>query len=315
MRWMVKLKLCLTGTRGHASYVKMLILILVAGIMLHFNWSNPFVAMECKTSCEEDDFLSCSQNGVEVITKSGVREMGKPPTRKVLLTIGIPTVQRIFKNKTVSYLTETLNSLLNNKVSDNDLADLLIVVFLADTEEAPREEVKRTLRSKFGKYLDMNLIHVIAAPASFYPQLKGLKRTLNDGQERMYWRSKQSMDYVFMFYYSQGLSQYYLHLEDDVTAEPNYMTQIRDFIARKGDTKWDVLAFSEWGFIGKLFQDKDLRKFGRFITMFYNEMPVDWILLFYMKLRGGTHILDNKNLTWETELFHHIGHQSSSLGT
>lgn len=231
------------------------------------------------------------------------------------LTIGIPTVQRTFKNKTQSYLVATLNSLLNNGTSEEDLKNILIVVFLADTEESARISVKQELRSNFAKYLEMNLIHVISAPASFYPRLRGLQSTLNDGPERMYWRSKQSMDYVFMFYYSQGLAQYYLHLEDDVAVKPNAMSQIRQFIDLRGDKKWDVLAFSSWGFIGKLFRDKDLRMLGRFIEKFYNEMPCDWLLYLYLQSRGGKNILDDKINSFTTELFHHVGHQSSSLGT
>ena len=120
-----------------------------------------------------------------------------------------------------------------------------------------------------------------------------------------------------MFYYCQGLSQYYLHLEDDVISKPDYMEQIRRFIDLKADTRWDVLWFSRWGFIGKLFQDKDLRNFSRFITMFYSEMPVDWLLFQYIKLRAGERSFDDikKEITSKTELFHHIGKQSSSLGT
>lgn len=230
----------------------------------------------------------------------------------VFLTIGIPTVQRIFQNKTASYLMDTLNSLLK-ELSQEDLEDMLIIIFLADPEESAREEVKRELRSNFGKYLDINLIHVIVAPPSFYPQLTDLQRTLGDSQERMYWRSKQSMDYVFMFYYSQGLSQYYLQLEDDVLTQPNYMKQIREFIDLKNDTEWAVLGFSSWGFIGKLVRNKDLRKFGRFLAMFYNEKPVDWLLYSYTKLQTGQHFFEQSVL--KPELFHHIGHQSSSLGT
>lgn len=233
------------------------------------------------------------------------------------MTIGIPTVKRIFNDKKASYLIETLHSLLDENLPEEELADILIIVFLADTEKSAREEVKEILRSNFGQYLDVNLIHVIEAPPGFYPRLTGLKQTHKDGPERMYWRSKQCMDYVFMFYYSHGLSQYYLHLEDDVAAEPNYMAQIRDFINLKGNTRWDILAFSKWGFIGKLIHNKDLRKFGRFITMFYNEMPVDWLLLLYMELQTGKNILNDKTneYTWKKELFHHIGQQSSSLGT
>ena len=210
---------------------------------------------------------------------------------------------------------ETLNSLLTNSISEEDLEDILIVIFLADTEESARMKVKEELRSNFAKYLEMNVIHVISAPSSFYPPLSGLKSTFNDGPERMYWRSKQSMDYVFMFYYSQGLTEYYMHLEDDVTAEPNFMSQIREFIDLKGDTMWDVLAFSNWGFIGKLFRDKDLRIIGRFIAQFYSDMPCDWLLYFYTHSRGGKILIKDKSAHWKTELFHHVGNQSSSLGT
>ena len=230
------------------------------------------------------------------------------------LTIGIPTVQRFFKNKTASYLVETLNSLINGS-SEEDLKNILIVVFLADTEESARVNVMEELRSNFGKYLDMNLIHVISAPSSFYPRLKGLQLTLGDGEDRMHWRSKQVMDYVFMFYYSQGLAQYYLHLEDDVTVMPNALSQIREFIELKGDKKWGILAFSWWGFIGKLIPDNDLRLIGRYLEKFYNEMPCDWLLYIYSESQGGLSILDDKNNTWTTNLFRHVGHQSSSLGT
>ena len=158
----------------------------------------------------------------------------------------------------------------------------------------------------------MNLIHVISAPSSFYPRLKGLKLTFGDGPDRLYWRSKQAMDYAFMFYYSQGLAQYYLHLEDDVMVMPNALSQIREFIDLRAGKQWGILAFSEWGFIGKLIRDSDLRLIGRYLEKFYNEMPCDWLLLVYLQSRGG--IYDNSN-SWTKELFRHVGHQSSSLGT
>lgn len=315
MRWTVKFKLLFCDSKSKYSNIKLVLLILSAIFMLCLNWTQQ--TFETRRKDSSTDFLSCSQDGREVITKSSVREIGEPTNKKVFLTIGIPTVQRIFNNTSAFYLVRTLNSLLNSDVADEDLSNLLIVIFLADTKASAREEVKTLLKSNFGQYFKRNLIHVIAAPPSFYPQLEGLQRTLNDGQERMYWRSKQCMDYVFMFYYCQGLSQYYLHLEDDVISKPDYMEQIRRFIDLKADTRWDVLWFSRWGFIGKLFQDKDLRNFGRFITMFYSEMPVDWLLFNYMGFRAGGRSFDDikKEIIWKTELFHHIGRQSSSLGT
>jgi len=315
MRWIVKLKLFLTDSRGKTSSFKNVLLIVLAMLMLQLNWKLQYLS-----SCETyqtgglDDFVSCSKRG-EIITKTSVREIGKPLTKKVFLTIGIPTVQRTFKNKTESYLVATLNSLIIHGSSEEDLKNILIVVFLADSEESARINVMEDLRSNFGKYLDANLIHVISAPSSFYPRLTGLQQTLGDGPDRMHWRSKQAMDYVFMFYYSQGLAQYYLHLEDDVTVMQNALSQIREFINLRAGKQWGILAFSGWGFIGKLIRDDDLRLIGRYLEKFYNEMPCDWLLYIYLQSRGGMSILDDKSNTWTKELFHHVGHQSSSLGT
>lgn len=315
MRWIVKLKLFFTDSRSKTSSFKNVVLILLAVLMLQLNWRLQYLSLSDSFQTSGlDDFLSCSKDG-EIITKTSVREIGDPLTKKVFLTIGIPTVQRTFQNKTTSYLMETLNSLLINGSSEEELKNILIVVFLADTEESARINIMKELRSNFGTYLNMNIIHVISAPPSFYPRLKGLQSTLGDGPDRMHWRSKQVMDYVFMLYYSQGLAQYYLQLEDDVTVVPNALSQIREFIDLKGDTKWGILAFSRWGFIGKLIHDNDLRLIGRYLEMFYNEMPCDWLLYIYLQSRGAINILDDKSNTWTKELFLHVGHQSSSLGT
>ncbi|XP_022788951.1 alpha-1,3-mannosyl-glycoprotein 4-beta-N-acetylglucosaminyltransferase C-like isoform X2 [Stylophora pistillata] len=313
MRWKAKLYLC--QTRGNNSPSKTILLMITAGLMLHLNWrfQPSGVSMTCEVSCNVKDILSCSPLG-KIITKTSVRELGKSLTRKVFLAIGIPTVERTHKNKTESYLTATLNSILTSGVSGDDLKDIIIVVFLADTEESARAIVKKKLLENFGKYLEMNLIHVISAPSSFYPRLKGIPSTFGDGPDRMYWRSKQSMDYVFMFYYSHGLANYYLHLEDDVRTEPNALSHIRKFIDQRGSDKWEVLSFSKWGFIGMLFHDDNLRLFGRYLEKFYSEMPCDWLLYNYYTSRGGKAIFRDKNV-YEKALFHHIGHQSSSLGT
>ena len=205
----------------------------------------------------------------------------------------------------------TLRSLLSNGVDENDLEDILIVIFLADTEKSAREKVKQELVSNFDKFIKINVIHVISAPSSFYPRLEGLPRTFSDSQERMYWRSKQTMDYVFMFQYSHGLAEYYMQLEDDVRAEPDYRAQIRSLVDNMHNSKWAALRFSLWGFIGKLFRDDDLPNIARFMETFYNDIPCDWLLMSYTNFCGE---IDVDAASWK-EIFHHIGSQSSSLGT
>ena len=64
-------------------------------------------------------------------------------------------------------------------------------------------------------------------------------------------------DYVALFYFSIGLSYYYLQLEDDVQCAAGFVAHIRDFIDKKQRNRhavWAMLEFSELGFIGKLFR-------------------------------------------------------------
>lgn len=42
--------------------------------------------------------------------------------------------------------------------------------------------------------------------------------------------------------------------------------------------RWELIEFSEIGFIGKMFKSKMLPKFVSFILMFYQNKPVDWLL-------------------------------------
>ena len=229
----------------------------------------------------------------------------------VFLSVGIPTVQRTYKNVSESYLNETLNSLLT-QLPPEEHQHVLFVILLADTDEGSRAKVRRSLEENFDWYIAQNMIHVISAPASFYPQLHGLPKTLHDGEERMYWRAKQTMDYVFLIHYCEGLAQYYMQLEDDVLIKPNYMQAIRELIDETVDLDWPYLQFTPWGFIGKVVRSENLTRLGRFLRMFYYEMPCDWLL--YMT-REFYNIRQEDTFFTSEELFTHIGHQSSSLGT
>ena len=67
---------CISGMDGFSSLFQ---------IDRVFNYMH--ITFSLGTSCattngSENDFLFCSQNGTDVITKSSVREIGKPLTRK-----------------------------------------------------------------------------------------------------------------------------------------------------------------------------------------------------------------------------------------
>ena len=202
-----------------------------------------------------------------------------------------------------------LGSLIEN-LDPQDRDSFRFIVFLSDQSKRSRERIKLKLKERFHDNLEQGLVQIIEAPRSFYSQLVGLKRTFGDTQERMYWRSKQTMDYIFLFKYAEVLSEYYLQMEDDVLSVANYSGAIRQFIREKKSIPWIILEFSGWGFIGKLFRNSSLSHVARFLKLFYNDMPCDWLLWNYLRIMGQP-----QNTLRVPELFSHIGKQSSKLGT
>ena len=227
----------------------------------------------------------------------------------VFLTVGIPTIERKYKNQSTSYIEKTLGSLIEN-IDIQDRRTIRFIVFLSDAAKKSRDRIKTILRRSFHNDIEQGIVLVIEAPDTFYPQLVGLKRTYGDSSERLYWRSKQTMDYVFLFRYAHELSQYYLQMEDDVATEANYSSAIKEFIKAKEGKPWVMLEFCGWGFIGKLFRNSSLIHFARFLELFYNDSPCDWLLGTYLRFMGNI-----EGALRVPELFYHIGRQSSSLGT
>ncbi|ELT89848.1 hypothetical protein CAPTEDRAFT_200535 [Capitella teleta] len=227
--------------------------------------------------------------------------MEKPATFAHFLTIGIPCVQRV---NGAEYLVNTLTSLIEN-TSWQDKGDIVVVVFLADTDQTKRNSISTTIEQTFYEYIELGFLQIIEVNQTFYPDFEELQHNFGDSPERIVWRSKQAVDFALMFLYAKNLSMYYMQLEDDVISAERFLDGIRSYI-KEQTRRWVVLEFSELGFIGKLFHSEDLVKLARFMLMFYDQQPVDWLLRHfrntmaqsYLKLRRPT-------------LFQHIGVNSS----
>ena len=218
------------------------------------------------------------------------------------LAIGIPTV---FTHN--EYIWTTLDSLLA-QMSDQDRADVIIIVFLADFDAHRRSETSRRARHDYALHLQSGLIQIVEAPKSFYPPLDDLKTNFGDAKERVRWRAKQCLDYSFLIAYSHGLANYYLQLEDDVIASADFISAIREFVAMQ--TKpWIALDFSELGFIGKLYRDQDLKRLAEFLKFFYEEQPVDYLYRYFNAI-----LTQKKPISRTPSLFQHIGTKSSLAG-
>lgn len=128
----------------------------------------------------------------------------------------------------------------------------------------------------------------------------------------MSFRSKQNLDYSFLIHYSSALGRYYLQLEDDVSSAKNFFTSIKRRVEEQesGKTTWATLEFSSLGFIGKLYRSAHLPLLARFLFLFYQEMPCDWLMSHFREL-----LTQSKPILCKPSLFQHMGTFSSFQGT
>lgn len=145
---------------------------------------------------------------------------------------------------------------------------------------------------------------------SGYPA--GLKRNYNDAPERVSFRSKQNLDYSFLIHYSAGLGRYYLQLEDDVYSAKNFLTSIKKRVEEQDakKTTWAMLEFSALGYIGKLYKSAHLPLLARFLFLFYQEMPCDWLMSHFREV-----LTQKESILFKPSLFQHMGTFSSFKGT
>uniref|UniRef100_A0A8C9Y7F8 Alpha-1,3-mannosyl-glycoprotein 4-beta-N-acetylglucosaminyltransferase A n=1 Tax=Sander lucioperca TaxID=283035 RepID=A0A8C9Y7F8_SANLU len=236
----------------------------------------------------------------------------------VTMVMGIPTVKR----KVKSYLSETLRSLID-KLSPEEKLDCVIIVFVGETDVDYVHSVVAGLEKEFSTELSSGLLEVISPPAAYYPELTNLKETFGDSKERVKWRTKQNLDYSFLMMYAVSKGVYYVQLEDDIVAKPNYFATMKNFALQLSSEDWMILEFSQLGFIGKMFQAPDLNLIVEFIFMFYKEKPIDWLLdhILWVKVcnpeKDAKHCERQKSslrVRFRPSLFQHVGLHSSLAG-
>ena len=215
----------------------------------------------------------------------------------------MPSISRPAK---ASYLLQTIHSLINN-TSDRDKNISYIVIFLADLDEAPKSAKAGELTRTFGKYIDRGFMIVIEAYPEYYPPLTYVKERFGDPDlSRKFWRSKQNVDTSFVMCYCKDLSQYYLHLEDDVRSSPSFVPKLQDFITRERD-KFLVLEVAVKGNAAKAYHSRDLENAASFFYLMYDEMPMNWLMERLRKIKLPRRMARKFPMA---SLFH-VGHTSS----
>ncbi|EPQ06951.1 Alpha-1,3-mannosyl-glycoprotein 4-beta-N-acetylglucosaminyltransferase B [Myotis brandtii] len=168
----------------------------------------------------------------------------------VSVVMGIPSVRR----EVHSYLTDTLHSLIS-ELSPQEKEDSVIVVLIAEATRPLLRALEAAhprgfLSSRFPTEIHSGLLEVIAPSPHFYPDFSRLRESFGDPKERVRWRTKQNLDYCFLMMYAQSKGIYYVQLEDDIVAKPNYLSTMKNFALQQPSEDWMILEFSQLGFIG-----------------------------------------------------------------
>ncbi|XP_023667202.1 alpha-1,3-mannosyl-glycoprotein 4-beta-N-acetylglucosaminyltransferase A-like isoform X2 [Paramormyrops kingsleyae] len=236
----------------------------------------------------------------------------------VSIVMGIPTVKREVR----SYLVETLRSLID-RLSPEEKLDCVIVIFVGETDTDYVKSVVEGLQKHFSSEFSSGLLEVISPPRRYYPDFNNLRVTFGDSKDRVRWRTKQNLDYAFLMMYAVNKGLYYVQLEDDIIAKPNYFDTMKKFALQLSSEEWMILEFSQLGFIGKMFQSPDLNLIVEFILMFYKEKPIDWLLDHILWVKVCSPEKDDKHcerqksslrIRFRPSLFQHVGLHSSLTG-
>ncbi|KAF9797221.1 hypothetical protein SFRURICE_006203, partial [Spodoptera frugiperda] len=236
------------------------------------------------------------------------------------IVVGVPTVKRDKE----SYLMVTLTHLVT-ELSPADVNNTLIVVMVGETELDYVLQIARQIETMFPNQVDSGLIEVISPRDSYYPDFEKLPVTLGDSHKRVKWRSKQNLDNIFLMAYAQSKGTFYLMLEDDIIAKKNYIQSIKKYTAATtvSNPNWIFIEFCHVGGIGKLFRSSELIKFISYAQIFYNNLPIDWLLESYLADRVCTLEKTGKSCgaakekvrpKFKPSLFQHIGLYSSLKG-
>ncbi|XP_077191249.1 alpha-1,6-mannosyl-glycoprotein 4-beta-N-acetylglucosaminyltransferase-like isoform X2 [Paroedura picta] len=244
-------------------------------------------------------------NATNILSVSYQYLAGIPPLQKKFLTVGLCSVKR----KKENYLLETLRSIFEQSTGE-ELEDMVVVVHLADPDQGWNAQVVSNIAKRFAHHILLGRLLVIHAPHEYYPSLEGLKQNFNDAKDRVKFRSKQNVDYAYLMNFASSLSTYYLMIEDDVRCAKKFLSAIRRVLESQKRSYWVTLEFSKLGYIGKLYHSSDLPQLSRFLLLFYQEMPCDWLLGHFRLL-----LTQKEVIRFKPSLFQHIGLYSSFQGT
>ncbi|XP_015774776.1 PREDICTED: alpha-1,3-mannosyl-glycoprotein 4-beta-N-acetylglucosaminyltransferase C-like [Acropora digitifera] len=171
-------------------------------------------------------------------------------------------------------------------MSEEDEKNATIVIFLADIEESPKSRTKKEIARMFDEHINKGLLIVIKATSDFYPALENVKPKYGDTDSRRTWRSKENVDASFVMCFCKDISEYYIHLEEDVISAPSFVPKLQAFINGQPKATWWLLDVTVQGSKAKVYHSRDLSNITSYFYLMYDEMPIDWLMDYWREIKS-----------------------------
>lgn len=230
--------------------------------------------------------------------------------------IGIPSVRREH-----DYISDTFDELVK-QVPRAYKGRVKFVILNGNTPAKNHTQVQ-SISLKYSDLIESKELEIIESED--YAKLKHPLRNLyGDDEKRLFWRSKQSLDFARLMKHCSTLGKYYIHLEDDIEPANNFIGLIDVWIKEyESRSDWIILSTysnfhiahnSEYdagsfaGFIGQIFRARDLAGIGQYFEDKFDLSPVDWLMRDY--------VIEQKKKIFahSPSLFQHLGKVSSLKG-
>lgn len=228
-----------------------------------------------------------------------------------ILSIGLCTTD----TREESYLERCVDSIITDARKSGYLNDIVIHIMDCDVNKMEAKPVIQ-LKIKYAKLFTEGTLRFSRVDSTQYPSFDRESPDKGETKERYQWRLKQCLDAGILFQECINLATYHLHLEDDIEVQEGFF----DFLFKvlysyeREDTSWSSIRFHRGGFIGHLFRGSDMEKLAVLLQVYYDEMPVDWLVDFFCQIKavGGQKIATATSE--QSALLKHIGVHSSLSG-
>lgn len=197
------------------------------------------------------------------------------------ITIIIPSVYRKEKN----YINETLSELYKQKQSNTKLHIFIHIgdyqhnkeYEFSNSNSNSKNDISFYIDDKFKRNSDVNILK------TFKDEYGDLLKTFSydDGKNRMFWRSKQNLDYYFAIKktLSKTNNNYILFLEDDQKAIANWDNEIfKNINVMEKNQNICHTKMSPLGMCAYLYNRNHMDDFANYMKEEYNKDPCDWLI-------------------------------------